>query len=288
MGPQVAYFMPQILIEMDLHGPDIDARAPRSRASARTCCSAAARTSPGRRPRPARTSSTPSPRSSASPTAPSRTCSRRTTSTRASAGRWRSSRACNNITPNPGDPSPPETYTLEAQRTVHGIVYKRGTVDGQPVAFARQRSTYFHEADSARAFSALNRPSKVQNVEDFQQVDVQDQLHLQLVLRGRPGHRLLQLRRQPGARRRAPTPTSPTGAPASTTGRAGRTTFTDGRLHAVRRAPAGDQPGLHHLLEQQAGARLRRRRRPVGLRPALPLASRSTRRSTSASPAPAR
>ena len=30
---------------------------------------------------------------------------------------------------------------------------KRGTVDGQPVAFAKQRSTYFHEADSARAFS---------------------------------------------------------------------------------------------------------------------------------------
>ena len=76
----------------------------------------------------------------------------------------------NNITPNPGDPSPPETYTLEAQRTVHGIVSKRGTVDGQPVAFTKQRSTYFHEADSARAFSAMNSPSKVQNVEDFQHV----------------------------------------------------------------------------------------------------------------------
>jgi hypothetical protein len=76
----------------------------------------------------------------------------------------------NNITPNPGDPSPPETYTLEAQRTVHGIVAKRGTVDGQPVAFARQRSTYFHEADSSRAFADLNRPSKVQNVEDFQRI----------------------------------------------------------------------------------------------------------------------
>jgi acyl-homoserine lactone acylase PvdQ len=76
----------------------------------------------------------------------------------------------NNITPNPGDPSPPETYTLDAQRTVHGIVYKRGTVDGQPVAFVRQRSTYFHEADSARAFSELNQPSKVQNVHDFQRV----------------------------------------------------------------------------------------------------------------------
>ena len=70
----------------------------------------------------------------------------------------------NDITPNPGDPSPPETFTLQAQRTVHGIVAKRGTVDGQPVAFARQRSTYFHEADSARAFADLNRPSKVQNV----------------------------------------------------------------------------------------------------------------------------
>ena len=75
----------------------------------------------------------------------------------------------NVITPNPADPSPPETYTLTAQRTVHGIVHKRGTVDGKPVAFAHQRSTYFHEADSARGFSDLNQPSKVANVQDFQQ-----------------------------------------------------------------------------------------------------------------------
>ena len=49
------------------------------------------------------------------------------------------------------------------------------------------------------------------------------------------------------------------------------TTLQHLRRHALRGAPAGDQPGLHHLLEQQAGAGLRRRRRPVGLRPALPL-----------------
>ena len=66
----------------------------------------------------------------------------------------------NAITPNPADPSPPETFVLTAQRTVHGIVHKRGTVNGKPVAFVKQRSTYFHEVDSARGFSDLNRPAQ--------------------------------------------------------------------------------------------------------------------------------
>jgi acyl-homoserine lactone acylase PvdQ len=73
----------------------------------------------------------------------------------------------NNITPNLADPSPAETWTLEAQRTVHGIVSKRGTVNGVPVAFVRQRSTYFHEADSARGFADLNTPARIRNVSDF-------------------------------------------------------------------------------------------------------------------------
>ncbi len=111
----------------------------------------------------------------------------------------------NQITPNPADPSPAETYTLTAQRTVHGIVHKRGTVGGKPVAFAKQRSTYFHEADSARGFADFNRPSKIENVQDFQRAAVEDRLHLQLALRRRPGHRLLQLGRQP---RSAPTGSS--------------------------------------------------------------------------------
>ena len=54
------------------------------------------------------------------------------------------------------------------------------------------------------------------------------------------------------------------------------TTFKTVRRHALRGAPAGGQPGLHHVLEQQAGARLRLRRRPVGLRPASTARSRST------------
>ena len=169
MGPQVGYFMPQILIEQDLHGPDIDATgaafagvspyvllghgqdyawSATSAGQDITDTFAEELCEPGGGP----------------PTIQSThyrykgQCRAMETLTRT-----------NQITPNPADPSPPETYTLTAQRTVHGIVHKRGTVGGKPVAFAKQRSTYFHEADSARGFSDLNRPSKVENVQDFQQ-----------------------------------------------------------------------------------------------------------------------
>ena len=77
----------------------------------------------------------------------------------------------NNITPNPGDPSPPETYTLEAQRTVHGIVYKRGTVDGQPVAFAAPALDLLPRGRLGARVRRPQPPSKVQDAEDFQRVD---------------------------------------------------------------------------------------------------------------------
>ncbi len=170
MGPQVAYFMPQILTEMDLHGPDIDAQGAAFPGISpyvllgRGQDFAWSATSAGQ---------------DIIDTFAEKLCEPDGSQPDVQSTHYLYKGQCrameiltrvNNITPNAGDPSPPETYTLEAQRTVHGIVYKRGTVDGQPVAFARQRSTYFHEADSARAFSALNRPSQVQNVEDFQRV----------------------------------------------------------------------------------------------------------------------
>ena len=46
MGPQLGYFYPEIVMQGDLHGPGIDARAS-SRRSRRTCSSAAVATSPG-------------------------------------------------------------------------------------------------------------------------------------------------------------------------------------------------------------------------------------------------
>jgi acyl-homoserine lactone acylase PvdQ len=170
MGPQVAYFMPQILLELDLHGPDIDAQG-----------AAFAGVSPyvllGRGQDFAWSAT--SAGQDIIDTFAEKLCEPDGSEPDVQSTHYLYKGECrpmeiltrvNNITPNPGDPSPPETFTLVAQRTVHGIVAKRGTVDGQPVAFARQRSTYFHEADSARGFADLNRPSKVQNVEDFQRV----------------------------------------------------------------------------------------------------------------------
>lgn len=178
-GPQVAYFAPEILMEEDLHGPDIDARGAtftgvnlyvllgRGQDYAWSATSAGQDIidtfaeklcEPG----------------GGTPTINSMHYLYK--------GECRPIDVLENVqvtNPNPGDPGPgplpaPEVYTLKAQRTVHGVVSKRGIVevDGEevPVAFAKLRSTYFHEADSARAFSAINRPSRVQSSEDFQKV----------------------------------------------------------------------------------------------------------------------
>jgi acyl-homoserine lactone acylase PvdQ len=89
------------------------------------------------------------------------------------------------VLPNPGDDCNQGAtcgpFTLTSLRTVHGIVYKRGTVKNRPVAFVRARTSYFHEADSSRAFMALNSgtgphcetapantPCQVSSARDFQ------------------------------------------------------------------------------------------------------------------------
>jgi acyl-homoserine lactone acylase PvdQ len=177
MGPQVAYFMPQILMEEDLHcvsncpdgGQDIDARGAAFPGVSlyvllgRGQDFAWSATSAGQDIIDTFAEELCEPDGS-EPTINSMyyrwkgVCTPMETLTRT-----------NNIVPNPADPSPPETVTLTAQRTVHGIVHKRGTVNGRPVAFVKERSTYFHEADSARAFSDLNSPEKVNSVQTFQQ-----------------------------------------------------------------------------------------------------------------------
>jgi acyl-homoserine lactone acylase PvdQ len=64
----------------------------------------------------------------------------------------------NTWTPNGVDMTPPGSETLTAYRTVHGIVFARGKVGGRKVAFVSARSTYFHEADSSLFFQDLNNP----------------------------------------------------------------------------------------------------------------------------------
>jgi acyl-homoserine lactone acylase PvdQ len=74
----------------------------------------------------------------------------------------------NSWTPNASDQTAPGTETLTAYRTVHGVVYARGKVHGKRVAFVHARSTYFHEADSALGFSALNDPNAIRGPASFQ------------------------------------------------------------------------------------------------------------------------
>jgi acyl-homoserine lactone acylase PvdQ len=179
-GPQVGYFAPQILMEEDLHGPDIDARGAtftgvnlyvllgRGQDYAWSATSAGQDIidtfaeklcepdgpDPGTEPDPGTISSM----------------------NYLYKGECRPIEVLNRdqtIVPSAADDNGGngiQTFHLQAQRTVHGIISKRGTVNGDPVAFAKLRSTYFHEADSARAFSQMNQPSMVQSATDFQHV----------------------------------------------------------------------------------------------------------------------
>jgi acyl-homoserine lactone acylase PvdQ len=70
--------------------------------------------------------------------------------------------------PTPGDATPPGSQTLRAERTKMGLIAGRGTVHGKPVAFARLRSTYFHEVDSAAGFMDFNTPEVVRSPATFQ------------------------------------------------------------------------------------------------------------------------
>jgi hypothetical protein len=172
-GPQVGYFAPQILMEEDLHGPDIDARGATFTGVnlyvllGRGQDYAWSATSAGQDIIDTFAEKLCEPDGS-QPTINSMHYLYK--------GECRPIEVLNRdetITPNPGDDNGGhgiQTFHLQAQRTVHGIISKRGTVDGHPVAFAKLRSTYFHEADSARAFSEMNEPSAVENATEFQHV----------------------------------------------------------------------------------------------------------------------
>jgi acyl-homoserine lactone acylase PvdQ len=61
---------------------------------------------------------------------------------------------------SPIDPSPPQTITYRTMRSVHGPVFKLGTVAGKPVAFSKAKGVDFHELDAAIPFMRMaeNQP----------------------------------------------------------------------------------------------------------------------------------
>jgi acyl-homoserine lactone acylase PvdQ len=70
--------------------------------------------------------------------------------------------------PSLGDPTPPGSQTLRAERTKLGLVRARATIGGRPVLYTALRSTYRHEIDSALGFSAFNDPARMRDARDFQ------------------------------------------------------------------------------------------------------------------------
>jgi acyl-homoserine lactone acylase PvdQ len=69
--------------------------------------------------------------------------------------------------PTAGGIAEPEIITQQIERTAHGPVIGRATVDGAPVAVSLQRSTFFGEADSSPSFVLLNT-NQVHDAESFQ------------------------------------------------------------------------------------------------------------------------
>jgi acyl-homoserine lactone acylase PvdQ len=70
----------------------------------------------------------------------------------------------------PTSPSPPQTITYKTLRSVHGPVFKLGTVGGKPVAFTKAKGVDFHELDAALPFMRMaeNHPrSAKQFQKDF-------------------------------------------------------------------------------------------------------------------------
>ena len=65
---------------------------------------------------------------------------------------------------------PPETVVVEmtTQRTNSGIVQARGTVKGKPVAFTTLRSSFNKEVDSALTYVEISDPDRIDNARDFQ------------------------------------------------------------------------------------------------------------------------
>jgi acyl-homoserine lactone acylase PvdQ len=162
MGPQVGYFVPQILIEQDVHGPGIDARG-----AAFPGTNLYVQLGHGR--------------------------DYAWSATTAIADHidvfaevlcqddfhYRYRGECvpmeklertNSWSPNALDSTPPGSETLTAYRTAHGVVFSRGKVRGKEVAFARARPTYLHEVDSAIGFMRLNDPEFMDSgAESFRQ-----------------------------------------------------------------------------------------------------------------------
>lgn len=159
MGPQVGYYVPQILMEEDLHGPGIDARG-----AAFAGVNLYVELGHGRDYAWSATTAT----SDNVDTFAEVLCKDRFHYRyRGKCKAMEKLQRSESWAPNAIDSAEAGSQTLTAYRTVHGIVFARGRVGKLDVAFAHQRSTYFHEAESVVGFGQLNEPGFLTGVGAF-------------------------------------------------------------------------------------------------------------------------
>ena len=159
MGPQVGYYVPQILLEQEMHGPGFDARG-----ATFPGVNLMVQLGHGRDYAWSATTAT----SDNVDTFAEVLCEDDFHYMYKGECRpMEKLERTNSWQPTVGDQTPAGSETLTVYRTVHGIVYARGTVKGQKVAFAQARTTYFHEADSALGFFCLNDPACTKDAESF-------------------------------------------------------------------------------------------------------------------------
>lgn len=169
MGPQVAYWSPEILMELDLHGPGINARGVGFPGVSlyvllgRGADYAWSATSAG---------------GDQVDTFVEKLCDPEGGKATVDSTGYKKNGRCVEMysrtdtweaKPSAGG-IPPETIVVEmtTQRTDSGIVQARGTVDDKPVAFTALRSSFGKEFDTALTYVEISDPERINGARDFQ------------------------------------------------------------------------------------------------------------------------
>jgi acyl-homoserine lactone acylase PvdQ len=167
MGPQVSYFVPEILMEEDIHGPGIDA-------AGAAFPGVNLYVELGHGPDYAWSATSAGQNiidTFAVPLCdPSGGAAARDSNYYLLHGRCVAMQTLTDHeswTQNPADSTPSGSVTFTTQRTAFGIVVARATVHGRPVAYCNLRSTYMHELDSAVGFEKYNEPAQMRSPQDF-------------------------------------------------------------------------------------------------------------------------
>ncbi len=173
IGPQVGYWSPQILMELDLHGPGIDARGVGFPGISmyvllgRGADYAWSATSAG---------------GDLVDTFAERLCDPEGGAASVDSTFYKKGGECVEMYTRtdewfakpsggglPDGSEEPVLVTMTTQRTDDGIVQARGTIKGKPVAFVAKRSSFGAEVDSALTYIDLQDPDQINSARDFQE-----------------------------------------------------------------------------------------------------------------------